>query len=88
MKSKELPLRKCIACGQMLPKDQLFRLVKLQGQVELDLTYKAQSRGAYICRNKDCIELAQKKKSLNRAFKGVVNNEIIDKLFMELEDGR
>ena len=36
MDVKELPLRKCVACGQMLPKDQLFRLVKSSQGVQLE----------------------------------------------------
>ena len=87
MNTKELPLRKCVACNQMLPKDQLFRVVKLDGHVQLDLSYKAQGRGAYICKNADCVALAEKKKSFNRAFKGSVSDEVINSIKMELENG-
>ena len=87
MKNKGLPLRKCVACNHMIPKDQLFRVVRIDGQVKLDLSYKAQGRGAYVCKNKDCVALAQKKKAFNRALKGPVSEEVINSIQMELENG-
>ena len=88
MKVKELPLRKCVACGQMLPKNQLFRLVKLPQGIQLDSSYKAQGRGAYICKNKACVDTALKKKSLNRSLKQAVNEEVFNILYTELENDR
>ena len=87
MNSKLLPLRKCVACNKMLPKDQLFRVVRVDGKVMLDLSYKAQGRGAYVCKNEACISLAEKKKSFNRAFKGIVSEEVINSIKTELENG-
>ncbi|MBQ7148711.1 MAG: YlxR family protein [Pseudobutyrivibrio sp.] len=87
MDNKELPLRKCVACNNMFPKDQLFRLVRINGDIQIDLSYKGQGRGAYVCRNKDCIALAEKKKGFNRAFKCPVSPEVINSLYMELENG-
>ena len=87
MNGKSLPLRKCIACTQMFPKDQLFRVVRIDGTVQLDLSYKAQGRGAYVCKNMQCVALAEKKKSFNRALKGLVSEEVINSIKMELENG-
>ena len=87
MSKKELSFRKCVACNQMFYKDQLFRLVKTDGQVSVDLTYKAQGRGAYVCRKTECLDLAVKKKAFNRALKGPVPEEIISSLYTELENG-
>lgn len=87
MKDKMLPLRKCIACNQMFPKDQLFRVVRIDGQVQLDLSYKAQGRGAYVCRNAQCVALAEKKKAFNRSLKGLISEEVINSIKMELENG-
>ena len=88
MEIKELPLRKCVACGQMLPKNQLFRLVKSSEGVVLDVSYKAQGRGAYICRSKACVDTALKKKSLNRSLRQAVNEEVFNILYTELENDR
>ena len=87
MKSIDLPLRKCVACNVMKKKNELFRVVKVKEEIFLDLTMKGQGRGAYVCKNADCIALAEKKKSFNRALKCMVKSEVIDSLYMELENG-
>ena len=71
----------------MIPKDQLFRVVRIDGQAKLDLSYKAQGRGAYVCKNSECVALAAKKKAFNRALKGMVSEEVINSIKMELENG-
>ena len=88
MVTKQLPLRKCVACNNMFEKDKLFRLVKINEMVCLDKTYKAQGRGAYVCKNKACLDIALKKKSFNRSFRQAVPKEVIDNLYMELENDR
>ena len=52
MKIKKDPLRKCAVCGEHFPKKELIRIVrKPDGEVVLDLTGKANGRGAYLCRS-------------------------------------
>ncbi|QFJ55696.1 RNase P modulator RnpM [Pseudobutyrivibrio xylanivorans] len=87
MKAQELPLRKCVACNCMKPKNELFRVVRLPEGIQLDPSYKGQGRGAYVCRNLECIALAQKKKSFNRALKCAVSDDVLNSLYMELENG-
>ena len=88
MSTKELPLRKCVACGQMLSKDKLFKVVKSENGIFFDKAGKASGRGAYVCKSKECVDLALKKKSFNRALKQAVSNEVFDYLYMELENDR
>jgi hypothetical protein len=71
----------------MFPKEQLFRVVRIDGQVQLDLSYKAQGRGAYVCKNAECVALAEKKKAFNRSLKGLVSEEVINNIKTELENG-
>ena len=60
----------CIACRGRRPKDELLRVYINEGEaIVLDETGKGQGRGAYICRNGECAELARKKRSLSRVFK-------------------
>ncbi len=87
MKNKSLPLRKCVACMQMKSKDELFRVVKTAKGISLDTTFKAQGRGAYVCRSKECIDLAAKKKSFNRSLKCQVSEEVIKDLNTEFLNG-
>lgn len=84
MESK-VPMRKCVGCGKMKPKSQLFRVVKNDGSVVVDLTMKTQCRGAYICKNSDCVLKAQKRKGLNRGLKTSISDTFFDELLKECE---
>ena len=66
---KKVPLRKCVATGEQLPKKELIRIVKnKEGEVSVDPTGKKNGRGAYLKRSLDAIELAKKKKILNAVY--------------------
>lgn len=90
MKSRKVPLRKCVACQEMMPKKQLIRIVKTpDDEVLIDLSGKKSGRGAYLCGKVSCFKLAQKNKSLDRALKHHVNPEIYEQLaddFIAAED--
>ena len=65
---------------------ELIRIVKnKEGEIFIDLTGKANGRGAYICKDSECLKKAIKSKALNRAFKMEVPNEVYEKLLSELE---
>ena len=81
MIKKKIPLRKCIACAESKPKKELIRIVKNnQNEVSVDLTGKANGRGAYICSNIECFELAHKNKKVARALETEITDEIYEKL--------
>ncbi len=64
-------LRMCVVCRQMKCKNELLRAVKIKGEVpKIDLTFKAQGRGAYICKKQQCICNAEKRRVFERALKG------------------
>ncbi|HSQ33585.1 MAG TPA: YlxR family protein [Peptostreptococcaceae bacterium] len=82
---KKTPQRKCIACQDRDAKKQLIRIVKDQeGKIFLDSTGKANGRGAYICKDIECLQKAIKSKALNRAFKTEVSQEVYENLLEEL----
>ena len=67
---KKIPMRMCLGCGEMKPKKTLIRAVKSpEGEISLDLTGKKSGRGAYICRDRECLKKAAKNKGLERSFK-------------------
>lgn len=69
----------------MKPKKELVRIVRApDDSISIDTTGKKAGRGAYICRNVECLEKAQKGKKLNKAFGITVNNEIYDQIRKEL----
>lgn len=80
---KKIPMRMCIACREMKPKDSLIRIVNSQDGIELDPSGKKNGRGAYICNNIDCIQKCIKTHALNRAYGTEVEQKTYDKL---LED--
>jgi predicted RNA-binding protein YlxR (DUF448 family) len=78
-------LRKCTGCQQMKDKRGLIRVVRTENGVELDETGKKAGRGAYICPNEACFEMAYKQKGLERSFKQAVPPEAYEKLKAEME---
>ena len=79
-KIKHVPLRKCIGCQQMLPKESLVRVVKTEGSVMVDPVGKANGRGAYVCNNGPCLKQAIKSKRLEKVFHTQIPAEIYAKL--------
>lgn len=90
MRPRKVPLRKCVACQQMMPKKELIRVVKTpQDEVLIDLTGKKAGRGAYLCGKLSCFKLAHKSKAFDRALKHQVQPAIYSQLeqdFIRVED--
>lgn len=84
--NKKNPERMCIVCRTRMPKKLLIRVTKNKNnQISIDKTFKAEGRGAYVCRNADCITKLAKTRRLNKHFKCEVSNEIYEKLKGELD---
>ena len=76
-KSQHLPVRTCVACRQEAGKAELVRLVRSpDGSVALDRTGKFSGRGAYIHPKTDCVELARKRRAVDRALGATVPPEL------------
>ncbi|WP_334072948.1 MULTISPECIES: RNase P modulator RnpM [Paenibacillus] len=90
MKPRKIPLRKCVACQQMMPKKSLIRVVRSpEGEVFIDLTGKKSGRGAYLCGQVSCFKLAHKNRALDRALKAPVGPEVYEQLardFLAVEE--
>jgi len=75
MKSRHIPQRTCVACRQVREKKNLIRLVcTTDGTVAVDISAKKPGRGAYLCRKKDCWEVALKKSRLAHALRTKLRN--------------
>ena len=62
---RKIPMRRCVATQEQLPKKELIRVVRTpQGEVQIDVTGKANGRGAYLKLSKEAIELAKKNDAL------------------------
>ncbi len=67
MKPKKIPMRMCVGCREMKEKKTLIRVVRSpEGEVSLDPGGKKSGRGAYVCRNADCLKRAIRQRQLER----------------------
>ena len=79
---RKVPLTKCVATGEQLPKKELIRVVRSkEGEVFVDHTGRMNGRGAYIKKSKEALTLAKKKNVLGRSLKV----DIPEAIYMELE---
>ncbi len=72
--------RKCIACRENKQQNEMIRIAKINNEMIIDIAHKLGGRGAYVCKDNECIALAIKKKLLNRAFKSNLDGAIYEKL--------
>lgn len=87
MQKKKIPMRMCVGCGEMKPKIELTRIVKTpENEIMIDKKGKANGRGAYICKNAECLSKAVKAKRLERTFSTVISEEIHNTLKKDLTD--
>ncbi len=83
---KKMPERRCVGCGNPFPKKDLIRVVKTpDGSIELDFTGKKSGRGAYVCRNIDCLIKARKAKRLERSLNTSIPEDVSAALEAELK---
>ena len=76
MKERKTPMRMCVGCREMQPKKSLIRVVRSpEGAVSMDVTGRKPGRGAYVCRNAECLKKALKQKQLERAFACTLGEE-------------
>ena len=68
--------RTCIACRKTFLQSEMLRIARMNNMYIIDEQQKLEGRGAYICKNKQCLNVAIKKKCLNRAFKSNLDNSI------------
>ncbi len=86
MLKRKIPMRKCIGCNETKPKKELIRIVRNpEGNILLDPTGKAAGRGAYICCDTACLDLAIKNKRLQKSFEANVPDDLYEKLSQELK---
>lgn len=79
--NKKIPLRKCVATGEMLPKKAMIRVVRSkEGEVSVDVTGKKSGRGAYVSKSEEAVELARKKNILERQLEAKIPAEIYEEL--------
>ena len=77
MKVKKIPLRSCVVTKEKLPKKDLLRVVRTpEGGVIVDLSGKANGRGAYIKKDLEVLNKARKSKILERRLECTIDEDI------------
>lgn len=81
MKMKKIPMRSCVVTKEKLPKQELVRVVRTpEGNVIVDLSGKANGRGAYVKKSLEVIQKARKSKILDKSLETTIGEEIYDEL--------
>lgn len=79
---KKIPMRRCLATNESLPKKELLRIVRTpEGEIKVDETGKLNGKGAYIKRSIEALEIVKKKNLLARVLETQVNDDV----YMEIE---
>lgn len=70
IKNLKIPQRTCIGCKCKKPKKKMIRIVRTpDGKIIIDETGKKSGRGAYLCGDVKCLDIAFKENSLNKSLK-------------------
>lgn len=86
MRTKKIPLRQCVGCGEMKSKKEMIRVIKTpEDVIVIDVTGKKNGRGAYICPDSQCLKKAIKSKGLERSLKVWIPPEVYEQLIKEME---
>ena len=86
MKPKKIPMRMCVGCREMKEKRNLIRIVRTpEGEAALDPTGKRSGRGAYVCRQAECLRRAIRQKQLERQLEITLTPEVTDALTTEMD---
>ncbi|MCR5135906.1 MAG: YlxR family protein [Oscillospiraceae bacterium] len=83
--TRRLPIRQCLGCREHRPKGEMIRIVRgTDGTVFPDFSGKANGRGAYLCRNPECIRKAEKSRSLERALDTKLPQGLMERMTEEI----
>ena len=85
MKPRKVPMRMCVGCREMKEKKELIRVVRgSDGVVSLDPTGKKAGRGAYVCRQKECLKKAIRQHQLERQLDITLTEQVTNVLTEEM----
>lgn len=78
---KHIPMRVCVSCKKQFPKRELVRVVHTpDDDVVIDEKGKIPGRGAYVCKNQECLKTALVKNKLERSLKTKVAEVLKEQL--------
>lgn len=82
---RKIPQRMCVGCREMKNKKELIRVVRTPDEtILIDRTGKKAGRGAYICPDAQCFNIAVKGKRLHKALEREIPEDLIQALRKDL----
>lgn len=79
MKLKKIPMRTCVVTKEKCEKRDLIRIVRTpDGEVIVDLTGKANGRGAYLKKEIEVIKKAQNSKILEKVLEVEIPSSVYE----------
>ena len=88
MNFKRPVYRQCAVTHESLLRNDLYKITRVNGEVYFDKNQNMHGRSCYIKKDLKVIELAHKKKILNKSLKLDVKDEIYLELIQELSKER
>ena len=86
-KKHKIPERQCLGCNEHRPKVELLRVVRTpEGEICLDFRGKMNGRGAYICRDPECLRKARRSRRIDRNLACDSPEDIYDRMEKELKE--
>lgn len=73
-------MRTCVVTKEKMPKQELLRIVKFDGQVFVDPTGKQNGKGCYIKKDKETLEKAKKTHALDRALECNIEESLYEEI--------
>ncbi|MBR5137321.1 MAG: YlxR family protein [Clostridia bacterium] len=84
MSSNPKNYRMCVVCRKMHPKQDLYRICRDESNTPfVDYLFKVEGRGAYVCKNAECIATLGNKKKVSKSLGGTLPQELIDQMIKE-----
>jgi len=81
VKTKKIPMRKCLVSQELFPKEELLRIVKTPNdEVVVDVSGKINGRGAYIYPSVENFEKAKKNKVLEKALEIKISDDVYERI--------
>ena len=81
-------MRKCVVTNQQFPKKELIRIVRTpEDNIVIDPIGKVNGHGAYLSKSIETVNMAQKKKTLDKVLETPVPDSIYDELRKLIGEG-
>lgn len=87
MKSKKIAMRSCVLSKEKLAKHELLRFVRTpESEVLVDITGKANGRGAYLKKDANIIKQAKETKVLEKILDTKIDESVYEEAIALVED--